>query len=351
MLPRNIKKRNKMSKVNKIIDQNPELLHKAWRQAVRNYGDKASFKMLTEAMNTLLDAWGHDIHLKEHNVYQFFKLQKGSLKREKSVPLLTPEKKEKRVEWCQWMQNLKIVSGDDFYCGFLDEKHFYMSSGRCFRKGLPTAEFETDEDTYIQAPAVRSRRFAAKVMYMGVICPPTTMPANVTPPEDWHNGKIALYRVGKPKQLTRLRRNRRFVDDGPTNQCICGGDWRGLLPECEDDDPITVGELFDLVAFNFNIDPYIREHLCLSYKTKKRVNMANVDIYLIHEDEELLQGRELRDENGVQRDITIEDFDLTVLYLKGEIIVEDCVCDSAYMQATMEPVAKRIRKYYFWVPP
>ena len=269
MLPRNIKKRNKMSKVNKIIDQNPELLHKAWRQAVRNYGDKASFKMLTEAMNTLLDAWGHDIHLKEHNVYQFFKLQKGSLKREKSVPLLTPEKKEKRVEWCQWMQNLKIVSGDDFYCGFLDEKHFYMSSGRCFRKGLPTAEFETDEDTYIQAPAVRSRRFAAKVMYMGVVCPPTTAPANNTPPNDWHNGKIALYRVGKPKQLTRLRRNRRFVDDGPTNQCICGGDWRGLLPECEDDDPITVGEFFDLVAFNFTLIP-ISESICASPTRRRR---------------------------------------------------------------------------------
>jgi hypothetical protein len=52
--------------------QHPQLLHKAWRQAVRNYGDKASFKMLTEEMNTLLQAWGHDIQLKEHNIYQFF---------------------------------------------------------------------------------------------------------------------------------------------------------------------------------------------------------------------------------------------------------------------------------------
>ena len=61
-----------MSKLKQIMAQHPQLLHKAWRQAVRNYGDKASFKMLTEEMNTLLQAWGHDIQLKEHNIYQFF---------------------------------------------------------------------------------------------------------------------------------------------------------------------------------------------------------------------------------------------------------------------------------------
>lgn len=72
ILPRNIQKRNEMSKLKQIMAQHPQLLHKAWRQAVRNYGDKASFKMLTEEMNTLLQAWGHDIQLKEHNIYQFF---------------------------------------------------------------------------------------------------------------------------------------------------------------------------------------------------------------------------------------------------------------------------------------
>ena len=73
LMPTNTgQKRNRMSKVQQILAQNPEILHKAWRQAVKNYGDKASFKMLTEAMNTLLNAWGHEFHLKEHNVYEFF---------------------------------------------------------------------------------------------------------------------------------------------------------------------------------------------------------------------------------------------------------------------------------------
>ena len=100
--------------------------------------------------------------------------------------------KKKKVEWRNEIQ-LMMKQQDDFYLCFIDEKWFYTSSGRNKEKNIPTAGFETEEDTYFPQKSTRSRRHATKVMYMGMIYPPTNLPNNVEIPDDWQNGKIRMY--------------------------------------------------------------------------------------------------------------------------------------------------------------
>ena len=255
-----------MSKIQKILEMHPQLLHKVWRKAVKTIGKAASFARLTKLMNEILKVEGHDITLTIFNVIEFFRSFKGSLKREKFVPYLSDDKRKQRVEWCDEMQ--LMLKNNDFYICFIDEKWFNMSSGRNKEKTLPTAEFKTKE-TYIPQKSTRSRRHATKVMYMGIICPPSKLPENVEIPNDWQNGKIGMHRVSKKRKLMRNTRNQKFVSCGELNELIKKGDWRQLLPEVNDDSPgIIVGDFLDMIASFYDFDMTIKSHLCLSYETK-----------------------------------------------------------------------------------
>ena len=120
-------------------------------------------------MNARLVSLGNEIYLKTHNVCEWFHLNKGKLKAEKFVPLLTEEKKAQRVVWCQWWNDKIIEHGDALPVCWVDEKWFYMTSGRSKTKELPCADFENEREVFIPASAVRSRRFCTKVMLMGVV--------------------------------------------------------------------------------------------------------------------------------------------------------------------------------------
>ena len=352
LMPMNNKKRNKASKVKKIMETYPDLLHRSWREAVKIHSDKASFQQITAAINRLLESWGHGhIILKQHNIREFFKQAKGSLIREKFVPLLDDSKKNLRVQWCEWIQNMMNDNQGVFYVCYLDEKWFYMTSGRSKRKIIPAAPFENSNSAYIQAPSTRSRRFVVKVMYLGVITPPSQVPEDApAPPDGWKNGKISLHRVCKKKTRRQTSRNKKFVAHGAINHAISHGDWRYLLPDEDEDDPITVGEVFDIIAVYYDIDPYIREHLCFTYQTKKRTKLKRIELFHEHEEEELFDGREIKMQDGSTRGLTVEDLDLFVRYEQGEEFEEDCSCDSAFMERTMSLVGQEIRDYFFWVP-
>ena len=153
---------------------------------------------------------------------------------------------------------------NDFYLCFIDEKWFYTSLGRNKEKNIPTAGFETEEEMCIPQKLTRSRRHATKVMYMGIICPPTNLPNNVEIPNDWQNGKIGMYRVSKKRNLMRNTRNQKFAPCGQLNNLIPNGDWRQLLPEVNEDSPgILVGDFLDMIASFYNFDPTIKSHICL----------------------------------------------------------------------------------------
>ena len=60
---------------------------------------------------------------------------------------------------------------------------------------LPKAPWETEDDAHVPAPTLRSRRFATKVMFMGIVAPPV---------KNKMNGKIFIKRVSEKKLPARL---------------------------------------------------------------------------------------------------------------------------------------------------
>ena len=102
--------------------------------------------------------------------------------------------------------NNKLI-GFPFCC--VDRKWFYPSRGRCQEKHFPIAEFEEVEDTYIPHPGVSSRRNVVKVIFMGIIAPPTNNLISWLGKSipGWKNGKIGLHRVSNKKYLSRRVKN------------------------------------------------------------------------------------------------------------------------------------------------
>ena len=103
---------------------------------------------------------------------------------------------------------------NDFYLCFIDENWFYTSSGRNKEKTIPTARFETKDETYTPQKPTRFRRHTTNVMFMGIICPPTNLQNNVEIPNDSQKGKIGMHRVTKKRNLMRNIRNQKNLSCG-----------------------------------------------------------------------------------------------------------------------------------------
>ena len=150
------KQRKKTSKVRKIMEQSPQLLFSVYRSVVKGIGDKASFQKIAQCMTNRLRSLHSDsqITLTKMDVNWWFHSVNGKLKRESFKPRLTEEKKQQRVKWCAKVKALiefpieflKIIIPLCWRICFLDEKWFYRSSGRNYRKAIPRQEWETEED-------------------------------------------------------------------------------------------------------------------------------------------------------------------------------------------------------------
>ena len=347
--PTENKSRDRKTKVQKIQDEDPELLHNVWRYAEQTIGKKASFSRFIEVMNLKLESMGKDFTLTKHNAITFFKQCKGTLKREKYVPLLTKEKKEKRVAWCNWMQdklnNIKV----GFNCCYIDEKWFYPSSGRCMEKNLPLANFETDSNTHVPNTALVSRRYIIKVMFMGIIAPPALRIQRWLGMlrRGWMNGKIGLHRVSEEEYLSRMVRNQKFADNSRVNETIKQGAWKDIYAN---DPSICIDDFLDDIAEFFELDDEISEKLCLSYDTLARIHMTTKHLNRFKDGrEELLIGREVKMADGSKRPLTINDMKLSVMYEQGDKRQKDCSCDTTYMKKIMPIVGNEIRDYFFWL--
>jgi hypothetical protein len=300
-------------------------------------------------MNDKLESMSKDVRLSKHNAYTFFKKCKGTIKKEKYVPLVTEEKKRQRVIWCEWIQEkLRDVNIGFAYC-FIDEKWFYPSSGRCKEKNIPLASFENDEDAYIPKTGVSSRRNIIKVMFMGIIAPPASFLQRWlgSTRKGWKNGKIGLHRVSEDEYLSRMVRNQKFVPNSPLNVTIKQGAWKELYPN---DEKITVGEFLDIIADYFDMEDEVSERLCLSFDTLARVNVVTRHLNREKDSEdELLYGRQIKNEDKTTRPLTINDLKLSVMYQQGDSRAKDCSCDSKFMMKIMPVVGQEIRKYFFWL--
>ena len=97
LLPNKIQKRNKESKILKIMISDPEILHQGWRHAIQTIGKKAPFVRIVQVMNNKFASVNKNKHLKYHDLLHFFHLQSGTLNRERFRPRLTDEHKEKEL--------------------------------------------------------------------------------------------------------------------------------------------------------------------------------------------------------------------------------------------------------------
>ena len=301
-------------------------------------------------MNQKLESMGHDFSITRHVAIDFFKKCKGTLRREKYVPILSEEKRNRRVEWCESIQEKLNNNLIEFPFCCVDEKWFYPSSGRCQEKNIPIAEFEEDENTYIPHTGVSSRRNVVKVMFMGIIAPPANrliswLGKNIP---GWKNGKIGLHRVANKKYLSRRVKNQKFVPDAKLNHVIKMGEWRQLYAG-ESVVDITVGDFLDTIVDYFEIEEKISQKLTLSYNTVARTKIVTRNLSRMNDEEELLAGREIKNEDGTERPLTIDDLQLFVMYQAGDEVQDDCSCDSIYMRRIMPIVGEEIRNYFFWI--
>ena len=338
---------SKKSKVENIMILHPRLLHTVFRYAVKTIGIKASYSALAQTMTAKISHILPESPYKidTHNLREFFLKMKGRLKRESYKPRLTDDHKVQRVSWCERLKGLACLNRR-FYVCWIDEKWFYISSGRSKEKHLPAADFEEDEDVYTPAPTTRSRRFMAKVMFMGVIARPVNpmmrFLGRCRP--GWMDGKIFLKRVSKMKVRKQASRHKKYVDCGLLNAMIKEGDWKNHY---SDEMEMTVGDLLTIIENYYGIAVDCR--LCLSYKSLRRTKMGDT-LLTIEENEDELIERQIKDENGTMRALTIDDLDLSIYIKKGDEVEEDCSCDSVFMLATMDDIGKAIRNYFFWVP-
>jgi hypothetical protein len=175
----------------KLDRDHPMYIRELYRAAVRKLTGQAPWDQIAAKMSDLSADAEHNkgrptITLSGFQLSDWFHSFGGKEKAVVPRPLLTDEKKTRRVEWC--LQRLReIERGERFV--FLDEKWFYVRSRRKKVKVLPWIE---GEDIKYATPApIRNvnRRHATKIMYMGVVAAPVR--------EHDFNGKIALVRVSK----------------------------------------------------------------------------------------------------------------------------------------------------------
>ena len=247
---------------------------------------------------------------------------------------LTKDHKEQRVAWAEkWAA---ILGDPSAPVAFLDEKWFYTTNRRRSMKILPTTTHEAGQVQPYRPPRIRSRRHPAKVMFLGVVACPQ--------PSNNFDGRVCLHRVSKTKILGRATRNKRFSVDVDVVQAFASGECiRNVAAE-----GMTVAELLEEVATQYDLDGYVADRLVIGYDNyseggiKKWKALAPTDVI-----DEL--GMRI-DENGERVQVSNEDLDIFVQQAAGDEVEEDISCDSTFMMRKMPEVGFALRSAFHWIP-
>ena len=264
----------KVSYINKIITEFPTYLHGLYRYATSTLGATASTKSLVRVMNRrsmILHpncAVRGCLSLNNYHFWKFFHMFKGKLLAPTSKPRLTPKHKQMRIEWATRMKHLIEVMGEDnFHICFVDEKWFYTTSRRKKMKILPKADFETEAEAHVPTPRLRSRRYALKVMHMGLIGKPVVGKS--------FNGKIYLRRVSESHVTSKNSFNQHISPIFEVNHSVKMGEWKKIFTPIRDFDDIDVIDAIEFVSQFFELFD-VQEHLVFSYKTHSKVGKKKV---------------------------------------------------------------------------
>lgn len=321
-----------------VIEENfPGYLHQLFRHAQHVRGAMATFHELADIMNQKSAMPGEDrptLSLSRKQVARWFKKYSGKERASCEKPLLTTEHKQRRVAWAR--QNFNLFCDAKAPVCFLDEKWFYTTNRRRTMKILPRGVNEHEVPTTLHLPKIRSRRFAIKVMFLGVVACPHQ--------EREFDGRVFLERISKPKTVTRTSRNKNFSVDVLVNDAIKAGEWLEFYV-----DGMDVSELLGVIVDTYDLDGLVAERLELSYLTHTRG--GNPKRVILESDDDILEGRTIHDAQGAQHPLQLADLDLYVKLEPGDIIDEDISCDSSYMLGVTPRVADAIRNSFHWVPP
>ena len=93
-----------------------------------------------------------------------------------------------------------------------------------------------------------------------------------------------------------------------------------------------------VVGTYYDMSPWVKDHLCLSYGTKRRTKVTRVDLTFC-DDEDVLIAREIKLANDSVRAITVDDLTLSICMKKGDEIQVDCSCDSEFMLRVMGEIS------------
>ena len=148
----------------------PGYIRDLFRYAQKTIGYQASFEELARTMNEKSKTYSDksDTKFNRMNLYRWFAQEGGKLKSPKEKPYLTDDQKQNRKEWCEEEKLRMREWGTNFYCCFLDEKWFYVTSRRRRLKVLPPSPDENADEVAPHIPTAISRRHPNKVSEMFV---------------------------------------------------------------------------------------------------------------------------------------------------------------------------------------
>ena len=137
----------------RIEQEFPRFLPGIYRKALKRVSCEATWRDIAECMNDISGEPGMEgptLKLNRMSLRRWFRAKHGKLKKRFARAILTPERMEKRAQWCkEFDDHLEVHDqgkGPPLCVCFLDEKLFFTRSGRKSAKCLPPQEGETHED-------------------------------------------------------------------------------------------------------------------------------------------------------------------------------------------------------------
>lgn len=184
-------------------------------------------------------------------------------------------------------------------------------------------------------------------MIIAAVCPPD--------PENDNDGLIFVERISRTKKRQRIVRSQNFSNVYWIDQQLKSSTegWRQFFVP---DTNMTVDDLADTLSQQYDIDEDIVQRLVVGYTNYKAKRQGGgyecKKIYLDgkYDLDQVIGMNFCPTEEGIEQQLTLDDLDLFVEYKKGDDIIEDISCDSAYMLEVLPRMAKAIREKFNYLP-
>ena len=172
-------------------------------------------------------------------------------------------------------------------------------------------------------------------MFLGVVACPND--------ERDFDGRVFLKRISERKPAAKTSRNKRFSIDVMVNEDIIKGGWKRLIV-----DGMTSSELLQAIAGHYDLDEFVSERLQLLYNTYTQG--GNKKIQVVTAEQRIGELGFRTNEDGEQIQIVLDDLEVFVAIQRGDMLDEDCTCDSRFMLQTIPEVGQAMRESFHWVP-